>query len=122
MGHGQRRDGEPDSLTRARTLSESYAALIRKLEFEKLAARLVERSEVERQQQFVHANIAAYLRALPEKLAPALVGIKSAAVVHTILTREINLALEELVVIAGTLVEDDRQPGTGLDRSLESAS
>jgi hypothetical protein len=80
----------------ARTLKEKYAALSRKLEYEKACGRLLPADEVVQAWQQLVAAFRARCLALPTKLAPQLAVMNERREIQAALTAAVREALEEL--------------------------
>ena len=93
-------DLDPDdksmTFNEARTKRERYNAELARLEFERLAGKLVDVDEV-RAEQFKNArNVRDSLLNIPDRIAPSLVGLSSLHEVRTILTQEIHRVCTDL--------------------------
>ncbi len=80
----------------ARALKERYAALLRKLEYERLSGELIPAEEIVGAWQQLVAAFRAKCLALPSKLAPRLVGINESRTIQNILNVAVREALQEL--------------------------
>jgi hypothetical protein len=80
----------------ARTLKEKYAALSRKLEYEKAYGKLLPIEEVTAGWQMLIMAFRSRVLAIPSKLAPRLVTMNERAAIQAALAGEIREALTEL--------------------------
>ena len=80
----------------SRAARESYLARLAKLEFEERTGKLVDADEVRAQVFALGRRLRDAVLALPDRLAPVLVGQADPAVIHRILTEEIHSCLSEL--------------------------
>jgi len=82
----------------SRAARESYLARLAKLEFEERSGKLVDADEVRAQVFALGRRMRDAMLALSDRVAPLLVGQTDPAVVHRILTEEIQSCLSELSV------------------------
>jgi hypothetical protein len=80
----------------ARAARESYLARLAKLDFEERSGRLVNADDVRAQVFALGRRMRDAMVALPDRLAPVLIGQTDQAVIHRILTNEILSCLSEL--------------------------
>ena len=84
------------SYAASRAAREGYQARLAKLEFEKRSGKLVDAYEVRAQHFALGRRVRDSLRGIPDRLAPILVGQTDAAVVHRMLSEELERGLAEL--------------------------
>jgi len=89
-------DAAPASYAEARALKERYAALTAKLEYERLAGRLVAIEDVRAAGAEAGAVIRAALEALPDQLAPLLAAERDEHRVHALLVEYLETALKDV--------------------------
>ena len=80
----------------SRAARESFLARLAKLDYEERSGKLVDADEVRAQQFALGRRIRNSMRGIPDRLAPILVGQTDAAVVHRMLSEEIERGLAEL--------------------------
>ena len=96
----------------SRAARESYLARLAKLEFEERSSKLVDADEVRAQVFALGRRMRDAVLALPDRVAPLIVGQSDPAVIHRILTEEIQSCLSELAVAPSLRVlerEETRQ-------------
>jgi hypothetical protein len=79
-----------------RTLSEKYKSELAELEVRKARGELIEIQKVIEDGQKILMVFKTRMLAIPSKISPLLAGEKSAKKVHSIISNEINLTLNEL--------------------------
>jgi len=80
----------------SRAAREAYLARLAKLDFERKSGKLIDADEVRAQLFALGRRARDSLRGVPDRLAPILVGQTDAAVIHRMLTEEIERGLAEL--------------------------
>ena len=80
----------------SRAAREAYLARLAKLEFEQRSGKLVDADEVRAQIFALGRRARDSLLGVPDRLAPVLVGQADAAVIHRLLTEELERGLAEL--------------------------
>ncbi len=89
-------DATPASYAEARALKERYAALTAKLEYERLAGRLVDVEDVRAAGAEAGATLRAALEALPDQLAPLLAAERDEHRVHALLVEYLETAMRDV--------------------------
>jgi hypothetical protein len=84
------------SYAASRAAREAYLARLAKLEFEQRSGKLVDADEVRAQLFGLSRRTRDTLMGLPDRLAPLLVGLTDQAIVHQLLTQELQASLAEL--------------------------
>ncbi len=92
---GEAEDLAGASYHEARALKERYAALLRKLEYERLSGELIPAEEIVGAWQQLVAAFRSRILSLPSKLAPQ-VEMRESRYIQTTLTAAVREALEEL--------------------------
>lgn len=87
---------DPATYQAARTLKEKYAALQRKLDYERACGKLIPVDEVRAALEQLVAAFRARCLSLPSRLAPRLAVINESAKIKKVLTAELREALQEL--------------------------
>ncbi len=103
-GAGEALNGSPigdtarlvSSYAGSRAAREAYLARLAKLEFEQRSGKLVDADEVRAQLFALGRRARDSLSGVPDRLAPILVGQTDAAVIHRMLTEEIERGLSAL--------------------------
>ena len=80
----------------ARAAREHYLARLAKLEFEEKSAKLIDADKVQREAFEIARRVRDHLLNIPDRISAELVGITDQSTMHTVLTRELNAALQEL--------------------------
>jgi hypothetical protein len=84
------------SYAASRAAREAYSARLTKLEFEQRSGKLVDADEVRAQIFALGRRLRDTLLCLPDRLAPVLAGETDAAVIHRLLTEELERGLAAL--------------------------
>ena len=84
------------SYANSRAAREAYLARLAKLDFERKSGKLIDADEVRAQLFALGRRARDSLRGVPDRLAPILVGQTDDAVIHRMLTEEIERGLAEL--------------------------
>ena len=84
------------SYAASRAAREAYSARLTKLEFEQRSGKLVDADEVRAQIFALGRRLRDTILCLPDRLAPVLAGETDAAVIHRLLTEELERGLAEL--------------------------
>ena len=87
---------ETDSLTKSRTVFEAFRAALARLEYQRRSGALISADEVKRTAFNEFRRCREHLMAIPDRIAPVLVGMTDAEEIHKMLTEEITNALSEL--------------------------
>lgn len=82
--------------TAARAMREAFAAKTAKLEYERLAGKLVDVDTVRREAFEVGRRVRDAILSLPDRLSPILAGLTDVNDIHRVLTTELRAALEAL--------------------------
>ena len=96
----------------SRAARESYLARLAKLEFEERSGKLVDADDVRAQVFALGRRMRDAMLALPDRVSPVLVAQADPAVIHQVLTEEIQSCLSELSVAPSLRVlerEETRQ-------------
>jgi hypothetical protein len=80
----------------SRAAREAYMARLAKLDFEKRSGKLVDADDVRAQMFALGRRARDSLLGVPDRLAPILAGQADAAVIHRLLTEELERGLAEL--------------------------
>lgn len=89
-------DGEPDYF-KSRAMRESYEAELAKLEFEEKSGKLIDADKVRRQAFEIARITRDAVLSIPDRISAELAGITDQATIHSILTKELNNSLQEIV-------------------------
>ncbi len=82
--------------TTARTAREHYLARLAKLDYEEKIGKLVDAEKVKRDAFDIARRVRDHLLNIPDRISAELVGITDQPTMHSVLTREITTALQEL--------------------------
>ncbi len=105
----------------ARTIKEKYAALHRKLDYERASGALIPVGEVIAAWQQLVAAFRAKCLALPSRLAPQLAAVNETREIEAHIAGGVREALEELsrFELADRTAESDKESGEGREASAE---
>ncbi len=82
--------------TAARTARAHYLARLAKLEYEQKSAKLIDAEKVKQDAFELARRIRDHILNIPDRISAELVGITDQPTMHSVLTRELNSALQEL--------------------------
>lgn len=89
-------DSSSNSYQKSKAMKTTYDAMLKKLEYEERAGKLISRAQVEADVFAASRAIRDHLLMIPKRVAPRIIGLNSISEIEYILTKEITDSLTNL--------------------------